>query len=89
MDLGAEVGGGVKVVRQDAVLGRGAQLNGGQPELRVKAKTHQSIYTRHEDWEERILKLVELKLRGKAYGAETKPTEARAPQPKPAAGEAK
>lgn len=54
----------------------------GKPKVEVHVRTRDALFTRHQQWEDRILALVELKLRGKAYGPETQPT-ALPPEPIP------
>lgn len=57
----------------------------GKPKVEVHVRTRDALFTRHQQWEDRILALVELKVRGKAYGPETQPTAlppAPIPEPK-------
>jgi len=65
-------------VRVDSAPGKGAAA----PDLEINVSTGATIFTRHNDWEERLHELVALKLKGNRHGPETRPTA------KPAAGAA-
>ncbi len=51
---------------------RGKHCN--TPELEVVVSTDKILFTRHKEWEERLQRLVELKLKARPHGEESKPS---------------